>query len=86
MRRRVVVTLAVLAGFAVFCVVQDRVTAEAARRYVALQREAVARQGPLIAVDTIMKPAIARSVREGLFWGGAVLAAGLVAAAVLGHR
>jgi len=72
-----------LAAVVVFAVVQDRVTAAGARRYVALQRAALAGRGPAVTVDEIMRPAIAESVREGLLWGGAVLVGGVgVAAAV----
>ncbi len=73
-----------LAALVVFAVVQDRVTAAGARRYVALQRAALAGRGPAVTVDEIMRPAIRQSVREGLLWGGVVLVSGMgIAAAVL---
>jgi hypothetical protein len=37
-------------------------------------------------VDDIMRPAIARSVRQGLAWGGLVLAAGAGAAGAIARR
>lgn len=75
-----------LAAVVVFAVVQDRVTAAGARRYVALQRAALAGRGPAVTVDEIMRPAITESVREGLWWGGAVLVGGVgIAAAVRGR-
>jgi hypothetical protein len=75
-----------LAAVVVFAVVQDRVTAAGARRYVALQRTALAGGGPVVTVDEIMRPAIARSVREGLLWGGVVLVSGVTIAAVVAAR
>ena len=58
-------------------------TAAGARRYVMLQRAALAGRGPAVTVDAIMRPAIAQSVRDGLLWGGVVLASGVgIAAAV----
>jgi hypothetical protein len=85
MRNRIaLVTLGV--AIIVFCVVQDRVTAAGARRYVAMQRAALAAGQPPVAVDDIMKPAIARSVRDGLLWSGGVVLAGVVIAAVAGRR
>lgn len=64
-------------ALAVFCIVQDRVTAEGARRYVALQKEALAGRGQLVTVDEIMQPAIAASVRDGLIAAAAVGSMGL---------
>jgi hypothetical protein len=75
-----------LAAVVVFAVVQDRGTAAGARRYVALQRAALAGRGPAVTVDEIMRPAIAQSVREGLLWGGAVLAGGVGIAVAVGTR
>jgi hypothetical protein len=72
-----------LAALVVFCGVQDRVTAEGARRYVALQRESIAAGAPPVAIDAVVKPAVRRSVEQGLLWAGAVCAAGLGAAAAL---
>ena len=75
-----------LAAVVVFAVVQDRVTAAGARRYVALQRAALARQGPAVSVDDIMRPAVAQSVRDGLLCAGVVLAGGIAVAAAVGAR
>jgi hypothetical protein len=69
------ITLA--AAFAVFCIVQDRVTAEGARRYVALQKAALAGRGSNVTIDEVMQPAIARSVRLGLASSAAVAVAGV---------
>ena len=75
-----------LAALAVFCVIQDRVTAAGARRYVALQREALAGRGQAVTVDAIMRPAVEQSVHDGLVWGGGVLIAGLGAAGAMARR
>jgi hypothetical protein len=72
-----------VAALAVFLVVQDRVTAAGARRYVALQRSAIAGRTPPVTIDEIMRPAVDRSVRQGVLWGGVVLLVGLGAAAVM---
>lgn len=80
MRR--VIWLALAAALAVFCIVQDRVTAEGARRYVALQNEALGGRGRLVTIDEVMRPAVDRSVRLASLYSGAaaalVLAAGIV--------
>jgi len=86
MRRRVLVVIALTIGFVVFCGVQDRITAAGARRYVALQRAAAAGKGAAVTVDDIMQPAIDRSVRTGLAWGGGVAAAGVAVALIAGRR
>lgn len=78
--------LAVAAAIVVFCVVQDRLTAAGARRYVALQRAALAGRAPAVTVDEVMGPAVDRSVRQGLLWGAGVLAAGLGLAALQANR
>ena len=74
---RALVVLAIVAALVVFSIVQDRVTAAGARQYVRLQREALAGRGMPVTVDQVMRPAVERSVRQGLLWGGVVLAAGL---------
>lgn len=80
---RTIVLTTVAASIVVFAVVQDRVTASGAREYVARQRAAIAGKAPAVTLDEVMTPAIERSVREGVLWGGAVLMAGLgVAVAV----
>ena len=76
-RPRAIVVVTALAAFAVFCVVQDRVTAAGARRYATLQRDALAGRGHAVTIDEIMRPAVRESVHEGLLWGGGVLVAGL---------
>jgi hypothetical protein len=73
-------------ALAVFCIVQDRVTAAGARLYVALQKAALAQGGPAVTIDGVMQPAIARSVRLGLVSSGAVVAAGLGVGLVLRRR
>jgi hypothetical protein len=78
MRAALWVTFA--AALATFCIVQDRVTAEGARRYVALQREALAGRGRLVTIDEVMRPAVDRSVRLALFSSGAVAVVGVAAA------
>jgi hypothetical protein len=86
LRPRVVLVMTAIAAVVVFAVVQDRITAEGARRYVAIQREAIAGRGQPVTVDDIMEPAIARSVHRGLVWGGVVLVAGAGAAGALSRR
>ena len=86
LRPRAVLVITALAAVVVFAVVQDRVTAAGARRYVALQRDALAGRGQLVPVDQIMRPAIARSVQQGLMWGGVVLVAGVSLAGVMSTR
>ena len=86
LRPRPVLIVTAIAAFIVFAVVQDRVTAAGARRYVALQRDAIAGRGPAVTVDEIMRPAVERSVQQGLMWGGAVLVAGASVAGVVSRR
>jgi hypothetical protein len=81
-----VLIVTAIAAFVVFAVVQDRVTAAGARRYVALQRDAIAGRGPAVTVDQIMRPAVERSVQQGLMWGGVVLVAGASVAGVVSRR
>jgi hypothetical protein len=85
LRPRAIVIITALLALAVFAVVQDRVTAAGARRYVALQRDAIAGRGPAVTIDQIMRPAIQRSVQQGLLWGGVVLGLGLGVAGVVGR-
>jgi hypothetical protein len=68
------VTLA--AALVVFCGVQDRVTAAGARRYVAAQREAMSAGTAPVTVDSVMRPAVTRSVQQALLWAAATAAAG----------
>lgn len=85
MRPRTIVFVTIAAAAVVFLVVQDRITAEGARRYVALQRAAPPGQ-PSVTIDQVMAPAIQRSVQHGLMWGGVVLAAGLGAAGIVSRH
>ena len=84
-RPRVILIATAVAALAVFAVVQDRVTAAGARRYAALQRDAIAGRGHLVTVDEIMRPAIDRSVQQGLLWGSVVLVAGVGLAIAIGR-
>jgi hypothetical protein len=86
LRPRAIVIVTAIAALAVFAVVQDRVTAAGARRYVALQRDALAGHGPAVTIDEIMRPAIQRSVQQGLLWGGVVLVLGLGVAGAVRRR
>ncbi|HEY3092962.1 MAG TPA: hypothetical protein VGJ52_07685 [Vicinamibacterales bacterium] len=86
LRPRVVLIVTAIAAFVVFAVVQDRVTAAGARQYVALQRDALSGRGHAVTVDEVMRPAIERSVQQGLMWGGAVLIAGAGVAGVVSRR
>jgi hypothetical protein len=85
-RPRGILIATAIAALVVFAVVQDRVTAAGARRYVSLQRAALAGRAGAVTVDEIMRPAIARSVRQGLFWGGVVLISGVGFAAIVAAR
>ena len=85
-RPRGILIATALVAVVVFAVIQDRVTAAGARRYVALQRAALAGRGSAVTVDEIMRPAIAQSVHEGLLWGGVVLVSGVAIAAVVAAR
>ena len=72
-----------VAAFAVFCVVQDRVTASASTLYGEQALAAIARNEKVTPVDAIMRPAIRRSVWLGLASAGGVLVTGLGAAVAL---
>ena len=85
-RARAIVLTTVAAALVVFAVVQDRVVASGAGRYALLQRAALAGGGPAVTIDEVLRPAVARSVRDGLLWSGVVLAAGLGLAVVAGRR
>jgi hypothetical protein len=85
-RPRAILIAAAIAALVVFAVVQDRVTAAGARRYVAVQRAALAGRAHTVTVEEIMRPAIARSVRQGLLWGGVVLVSGAGIAAFVAAR
>jgi hypothetical protein len=81
LRPRAIVVITAILAVTVFCVVQDRVTAAGALRYTALQRDALAGRGSAVTIDEIMRPAIAKSVQQGVYWGAGVMAAGLAVAA-----
>ena len=80
---RALVLLTLVSAFVIFCIVQDRVAANGAGLYAALQREALAGRAAPVTIDQVMRPAVRRSVRQGLIWGGVVLVGGLGAAVVL---
>ena len=83
---RTILMVTALAALVVFAVVQDRVTAAGARRYVALQRDAIAGRGQPVTVDEIMQPAIRRSVQQGLLWSGVVVVGGAGIAGAVGRK
>ena len=85
MRRRSV-WIAAAAALATFFIVQDQFTVVGSRQYASLQRNALAGRGNPVTVDGVMTPAVARSVRQGAFWGGVVLAVGLAVGATLQRR
>jgi hypothetical protein len=69
-----------LLALVAFAMVQDRTTASGARRYVTLQRDALAGRGKRVTIEEVMQPAIDRSVRDGLLAaGGVVIVGGLIA-------
>jgi ABC-type Fe3+ transport system permease subunit len=74
---------AFLAALVSFCVVQDRVTASGAQRYAALQRLAIAGAGPAVTIDEVMRPAVRRSLRDGLLAAGGAAGVGLAGAAAV---
>jgi len=86
LRPRAILAFTALAALVVFAVVQDRVTAAGARRYVAIQRDALAGRAQPVTVDEIMRPAVERSVQQGLTWSGLVLAGGLTVAGAVARR
>ena len=81
-----VVVFSFVAAIVAFCVVQDRVTAAGARRYVALQRAALAGSGPTVSIDEVMTPAVRASVRGGIVSAAGVFVLGLAAAAGVARR
>jgi hypothetical protein len=82
---RTVVGVTLVLALVVFCAVQDRVTAAGARHYVSLQRDARSSGDRAVTIDSVMRPAVSRSVRQGLLWAGVTTAAG-VGAAFLSRR
>jgi hypothetical protein len=85
-RPRAILIATVMIAVVVFAVVQDRITTAGAHRYAALQRDALAGRGRLVTVDQIMRPAVARSVQQGLKWGGVVLVGGVGLAGMVSTR
>jgi hypothetical protein len=79
-RVRRILIATVLLALAVFCIIQDRVTAAGARRYVALQRDAMAGRGRPVTIEEVLQPAISRSVTYGLLGSATVLVVGAIAA------
>ena len=75
-----------LAALAVFCGVQDRVTAAGARQYADRSRAALAGRGPAVTIDEIMRPAVRRSVGQALLWGGAAAGVGFAGVVVPAWR
>jgi len=80
-RRLVVLTC--LAAFVAFCIVQDRVTAAGASRYALQALAAIDHGQPVAPIESVMRPAIRRSVALGLASAGVVLVAGLGTAAAV---
>jgi hypothetical protein len=85
-RARAIVLVTLVVAAIVFAYVQDRVTASGASGYVMRQREAIAGRGTSVTIDQVMRPAVRRSVEQGLAWAAAVLVAGFGAAAVVARR
>ncbi len=75
-----------VAAGVVFCGVQDQITAAGARGYVARQRAALAGEGPLLTIDSVMRPAIRRSVEQGVLWSAAAAGAVLAGSGLWGRR
>ncbi len=75
-RRGVLVVTALLA-VATFACVQDRVTAAAARRYVAEHRAASAASPAAERIEDVMAPAVRSSVHWGALGSAIVAAVGL---------
>jgi hypothetical protein len=80
---RGLVVFTFVAALAVFCIVQDRITAAGATQYAEQARAAIARNERPIPVDEVMRPAVDRSVRVGMTWAGIVLSGGLAAVLVI---
>ena len=77
---RTLVRVTLLAAVVAFCVVQDRVTAAGARRYVAAQRQALAAGTAPVGVDQIVRPAVRRSVQLGFVSAGVLCLIGFALA------
>jgi hypothetical protein len=83
--RTILISAAILA-VVVFCVVQDRVTADGARQYVELQRAAAEGQRNPVSIEEIMTPAVRRSVAQASVWSAVVMGAGAITAGMVGRR
>jgi hypothetical protein len=77
-RRRWILLVTLASAVTVFAVIQDRVTAAGARRYVTLQRARIAAGESPVGVDDVMRPVIQRSMLQAGLWSSAVLLTGLV--------
>jgi hypothetical protein len=86
MRATRLVVFTFVAAVVVFAVVQDRLTASAARQYVRLQEAAASGAAPAVTIDEVMKPGVRHSVRVALLWSGAVMTMGLAATATIARR
>ena len=86
MRPRTILVIAVILAAAVFCVVQDRVTAGGARQYAELQRAAIEGRGDPVTLDQIMRPAVRRSVTQASVWSAVVMVAGAITAGLVGRH
>ena len=75
--RRAVILITCALAVVVFAVVQDRVTAAGARRYVAISRTAPATGAGHITIESVMTPAIRSSVLWGAGSAALVILAGL---------
>ena len=71
------------AAIVVFCVVQDRITADGVYRYVTAQRAAMAGERPPTTIDAVMRPAVRRSVEQGALWAGATAVGGLAVVVIV---
>jgi len=85
-RVRAIVIVTLAGAAVVFAVVQDRVTAAGAQRYVALQRAALAGSGAPVVIDDVMVPAVRQSVYQASGWAAVVVAVGLGVAGGVSRR
>ena len=80
---RRILGLTAVAALVMFCVVQDRVTAAGASRYALEALAAIDHHQPVAPIDSVMRPAVRRSVKLGLASASLVLAAGFGTAAIV---
>jgi ABC-type Fe3+ transport system permease subunit len=83
--RRLVV-FSFVAAMVVFCVVQDRVTAAGAQQYALQALAALEQHQPVAPIDSVMRPAVRRSVKLGLLSANIVLTVGIATAVVVSRR